>query len=173
MQSPMPRMTTHEQAVLDEFRSELDRMSVNKSPAGEAKKKPLLLLIVLAALEHGTLRENKILLRDVEVRLSALIVEHGGRPITHGAKPEQPFYHLRTSPFWELNIPSGLPSSNKKTPARRVLAAPGVFAALRPSVFALLQRNAFAREEVVNAILQRWWTSDDAARIRAELGLSA
>ena len=164
-------MTSDDRAILNEFLENVQSMNVNKSPAGKAKKKPLLLLLVLADLQHGRFRENKIHFADVQERLTALILEYGGRPAQHGAKPEQPFFHLRTSPFWELTIPNEMPDSNKKTLARRVLAAPGVFAALRPSIFELLKRSCAAREEAINVILQRWWNPDDAAGLRVALGL--
>jgi hypothetical protein len=168
---PMTVMTTDDRAVLDEFLRELGKVTVNKSSTGEAKKKPLLLLLVFAMIKHGRLRENKIQFADVEERLPRLITEYGGRPTESGSKPEQPFFHLRTSPFWELTIPGGIPAGNKKTLAKKILAGPGAFAALRPSLFALLQRNGAAREEAVAAILRRWWTPDEAARLRADLGI--
>jgi hypothetical protein len=45
---------------------------------------------------------------DVEngIALCKLIREHGGRPTRSGSKPEQPFYHLRTSPFWTVKTRS-------------------------------------------------------------------
>jgi predicted restriction endonuclease len=164
-------MTSDDRAVLDDFLRELGSVVVNKSPAGEARKKPLLVLLVISMLKHGTLRENKIRFTDVEERLSRLINDFGGRPTESGPKPEQPFYHLRTSPFWELTIPGGLPANNKKTLAKKVLAGPGAFASLRASLFALLQRNGAAREEAVNAILQRWWAPEERGRVRAALTL--
>jgi putative restriction endonuclease len=161
-------MTLAERAVLEDFLSDLERMSVNKSTAGESRKKPLLLLLVLAMMEHGRLRDNKIHFSEVEERLA---VEHGGRPTQHGPKPEQPFFHLRTSPFWELTIPGGAPETNKKTVSKKQLGAPGAFAALRPALFTLWRGSGIARQEAVRAILQRWWHPDDAARVRAALDL--
>jgi hypothetical protein len=118
----MTVMTTDDRAVLDEFLRELGKVIVNKSSAGEAKKKPLLLLLVLAMIKHGRLRENKIQFADVEERLHRLITEYGGRPTDSGPKPEQPFFHLRTSPFWELTIPGGIPAGNKRSLAKKILA---------------------------------------------------
>jgi hypothetical protein len=161
-------VTTAERAVLDQFLAELGRVTVNKAPTGEAKKKPLLLLSML---RHGQLRENKILFADVEERLGRLINEFGGRPTESGPKPEQPFFHPRTSLFWELHIPGGLPEGNKKTLAKKVLAGPGAYASLRQPLFVVLQRNTAARDEAADAILKKWWTPDEAARVRADLAI--
>jgi hypothetical protein len=102
-------VTLDDRTLLNEFLAELHKMQVHKSALGEAKKKPLLVLLVLSSLKHGRMRENKILFGDVEERLSRLIEEFGGRLTESGPKPEQPFFHLRTSPFWELTIPGGVP----------------------------------------------------------------
>lgn len=162
-------ITSDERVVLDEFLHELGKVTVNKSPAGEAKKKPLLILLVISMLKHGTLRENRIHFNDIEKQLSRLIAEFGGRPIESGPKPEQPFFHLRTSPFWELTIPGGVAQGNKKTIAKRILSGSGAYAALRPSLFALLQRNGEARDEAVSAILRRWWNAEEPDRLHADL----
>jgi predicted restriction endonuclease len=162
-------MTSDERVVLDEFLREIGKVTVNKSPAGEAKKKPLLLLLVISMLKHGTLRENKIHFNNLEKQLSRLISEFGGRPTESGSKPEQPFFHLRTSPFWQLTIPGGVVEGNKKTLAKKTLSGPGAYAALRPSLFTLFQRNGEARDEAADAILRRWWNAEDAGRLRVDL----
>ena len=168
----LSQMTIDDQQVLDVFLGELRNVIVNKSGLGEARKKPLLLLLVLAMIKSGELRESRILFEDVEKRLSELIIEYGGRTTKSGAKPEQPFFHLRTSPFWELTVVASLPTNNnKKTVARKVLSAPGTFAQLRPSICDLVRRSSAARDEIVDTILRRWWTVDEAARLRSELGL--
>ena len=148
-------MTNGERAVLDHFLAELGRVIVNKAPVGEAKKKPLLLLLVLSLLRHGQLRENKIRFQDIETRLGGLINDFGGRPTVSGAKPEQPFFHLRTSPFWELHIPGGTPKGNKKTLAKKVLAEPGAYASLRSSLFVVLMQSSAACDEATDVILKR------------------
>src|SRR5262249_29317666 len=150
---------------------ELSKVTVNRSSLGEAKKKPILLLLVLADIKHGSLGENLIRFTAIEQRLTDLITQHGGRPTESGAKPEQPFSHLRTSPFWSLTVSGGLPSGNKKTIAKKVLAAPGTYAQLRPALFDLFRRSTAARDEAVAAILGRWWNQEEAGRLRVDLGL--
>lgn len=163
----------NEREVLDQFLAELQRMVVNKAPTGEAKKKPLLLLLVLSRLRRGELRENKIQFLDIEPRLARLITEFGGRQTKSGSKPEQPFFHLRTSSFWELHVPSGLPSGNHKTLPKRVLAEPGSYASLRPSLFSVLLHSPSACDEAVDFLLKRWWKPEDERLLREDLGLRA
>jgi hypothetical protein len=115
--------------------------------------------------------ENKIHFQDIEERLARLINDFGGRPTESGPKPEQPFFHLRTSPFWELHILGGVTEGNKKTLAKKVLAGPGAYAALRHSLFVVLQRNDAAQDEALDTILRRWWTPEEARRVRADLGI--
>jgi hypothetical protein len=166
-------MTTDDQVVFDAFLHDLSRVQVNKSALGEAKKKPLLLLLVLGMIKRGVLPENRIRYSDIEQRLSELIAQYGGRPTDSGAKPEQPFYHLRTSPFWQLTIPGGLPTGNKKTIAKKVLSGPGAFAQLHPRLYDVLRRYPAACDQAVETILQRWWMPAEATTLRSDLGLDS
>jgi len=166
-------MTTADRVVLDDFLRDLGRLQVNKSALGEAKKKPLLLLLVLGMIKRGALLENRIRFVDIEQRLSEVITQYGGRSTESGPKPEQPFYHLRTSPFWQLTVPGGLPTGNKKTVAKKVLLAPGAFAQLHPTAFDVLRRNPDACDQAINTILQRWWVPDEATTLRSALVLNS
>ena len=163
-------MTT-DRRIIDGFLRDLNRMQVNKSPLGEAKKKPLLVLLVVAMLKEGSLSENQIRYTDIDKRLSVLITRYGGRPTESGTKTEQPFFHLRTSPFWHLTVPLGRQTGNRVTISRKSLLAPGAFAQLSPQVFELLRNDDGARDEVINAIVERWWEKSDGARIKSELGI--
>lgn len=166
-------MTTEDVAVLDGFLRDLGTVQVNKSALGEAKKKPLLLLLVLAMIKRGALTENRIRFTDIEKRLSELITRYGGRSTESGPKPEQPFYHLRTSPFWQLTVPGGLPPGNKKTVAKQVLAASGAFAQLPTRIFEVLRQNPGACDQAADTILRRWWDHAPAMALRSELGLNS
>ena len=73
-----------------------------------ALKKPLLLLLLVSRIENDRVEENRFQFDDIEKKLDLLIREHGGRPTPSGSKPEQPFYHLRSSPFWILKTPAGI-----------------------------------------------------------------
>jgi predicted restriction endonuclease len=165
-------MTPEDRSVVDGFLRDITRMHVHRSELGEARKKPLLLLLVLSMVKRGVLHENRIRFVDVEHHLADLITRYGGRPTESGPKPEQPFCHLRTSAFWELIVPGGLPTSNRKTLPKRVLSSPEAFAQLQPTLFAVLQRNRAAIDEVMETILQRWWSKDEGLALRADLHLN-
>jgi predicted restriction endonuclease len=165
-------MSPIDRSVLDEFLLQLDGMKINKSTLGEAKKKPLLVLLILTMLKKGTLSQNKIRYADIEKRLADLITRYGGRPTESGAKPEQPFSHLRTSPFWQLTISGGIQIGNTITISKAMLLAPGSFASLHPQVFDLLRANDLARNEAINAIVERWWEKSEAAGLKSDLGIA-
>ena len=86
---------------LNELLEQIRSMKVHASSRlGAALKKPLLLLLLVSRIENNRVEENRFQFDDIEKKLDLLIREHGGRPTPSGSKPEQPFYHLRSSPFW-------------------------------------------------------------------------
>ena len=88
---------------LNELLEQIRSMKVHASSRlGAALKKPLLLLLLVSRIENNRVEENRFQFDDIEKKLDLLIREHGGRPTPSGSKPEQPFYHLRSSPFWIL-----------------------------------------------------------------------
>ena len=92
---------------LNELLEQIRAMKVHgSSRLGTALKKPLLLLLLVSRIENDRVEENRFQFDDIEQRLGLLIREHGGRPTHSGSKPEQPFYHLRTSPFWTVKTRS-------------------------------------------------------------------
>lgn len=58
--------------VLGSFLREFGEMQENKSALGEAKKKPLIMLLVLGMIRCGMLTDNRILFNDIEARLPEL-----------------------------------------------------------------------------------------------------
>lgn len=88
---------------LNELLDQIQSMKVHgSSRLGAALKKPILLLLLISRIENDRVEENRFQFDDIEKRLGLLIREHGGRPTDSGPKPEQPFSHLRSSPFWIL-----------------------------------------------------------------------
>jgi putative restriction endonuclease len=96
-------MDVDEQALQSLARAFLSIKVHHSKAAGDAKKKPLLLLLVLSRIEHGQMTSNEIRFQDVEAELGRLIECFGGRSAS-GAKPEQPFFHLRSAPFWHIEL---------------------------------------------------------------------
>ena len=158
-----------DEAIVD-FLTAIDTMRVHRSRAGEARKKPLLLLLVLSRIHHRQLTENRIRFPDLESSLAQLIEEFGGRDSNSGAKPEQPFFHLRSSPFWHLRVPEGVPSGSQRTVRVTVLRRPDVHAELNGRLFAALGRDEKARLQVVEALLNRWWEPEEARLLAKRLG---
>jgi putative restriction endonuclease len=139
------------------------------SRLGPALKKPLLLLLLVSRIENDRVDENRFHYDDIETKLSQLIREHGGRPTDSGPRPEQPFSHLRSSPFWMLK------TQRDYAPGATVLASdlrcPETYGTLEPRVFRLLRSSAEARAQVVDSILNEWWPETLHGDIREDLGL--
>jgi putative restriction endonuclease len=98
-----------------------------------------------------------------------LIREHGGRPTPSGSRPEQPFSHLRSSPFWLLK------TQREYAPGTTALISdlrrPDSYGAFQPKVFRLLRSSADVRARVVDSILNEWWPETLHGDIREDLGL--
>jgi predicted restriction endonuclease len=159
--------------VFANFLNDLDHLQVHRSREGEAKKKPLLLLLVISRIHHGQLRENRIHFKDVERDLGLLILSHGGRDFVGGPKPEQPFSHLRTAGFWKVHLPQGMEFAQGRTLSVSLLRRNDVFAELDNNLFTHLIGNAHSRLQAASFILRRWWTADEARQLAEALGLAA
>ena len=134
-----------------------------------ALKKPLLLLLLVSRIENDRAEENRFHFDDIEKKLDMLIREHGGRPTDSGSKPEQPFSHLRTSPFWVLKTQREYGSG--KTALISDLRRPESYGEFQPRVFRLLRSSSEARARVVDSILNEWWPETLHGDIREDLGL--
>jgi len=136
---------------------------------GAALKKPLLLLLLVSRIENNRVEENRFQFEDIKKPLERLIREHGGRPTKSGAKPEQPFSHLRSSPFWTLK------TQREYAPGKTVLVSdlrnPNSYGAFQPDVFRLLRGSSEVRARFVDAILNEWWPDTLHGDIREDLGL--
>ncbi len=163
-------MDQSERRVLTEFLDQVAEMRLHKSGSSRAAlKKPLLLLLVIAHLERGRIRENRIHFGDIRSELERLIGLFGGRATRSGPKAEQPFSHMRSEPFWHLTTRKHYPLG--ATALVSDLSSPESFATLKEDTFALLRGSRAAREEAADAILHRWWTTPVQEDIRRHLGL--
>jgi putative restriction endonuclease len=155
---------------LNELLEQIGSMKLHGSKGlGSALKKPLLLLLLVSRIENNRVDENRFRFEDIEKPLERLIREHGGRPAASGPKPEQPFSHLRSSPFWILR------TRREYAPGKTALVSdlrhPDSCAAFRPNVFRLLRSSADARARIVDWILDQWWPETLHGDIREDLGL--
>ncbi|MGD0899192.1 MAG: phosphorothioated DNA-binding restriction endonuclease [Thermoguttaceae bacterium] len=155
---------------LNELLEQIRSMKVHASNRlGAALKKPLLLLLLVSQIENDRAEQNRFHFDDIEKKLGRLIREHGGRPADSGPKPEQPFCHLRSSPFWVLRTQREYaPGTTALISDLRRLESYGAF---RPKVFRLLRSSGDARARVVDSVLNEWWPETLHGDIREDLGL--
>jgi putative restriction endonuclease len=163
-------MTSDDLQELNELLEQIRSMKVHApNRLGAALKKPLLLLLLVSRIENDRVEENRFQFDDIEKRLDLLIREHGGRPTPSGSKPEQPFYHLRSSPFWIVR------TQREYAPGVTALISdlrrPDSYGAFQPKVFRLLKSSADARARVVDSLLNEWWPETLHGDIREDLGL--
>ena len=165
-------MSTAKGQNLEQFLDELRSIRIHHSKAaGPSLKKPLLVLLVIAMIENGTLKSNRIHFSNVEKALSDLIRKFGGRAKSGAENPDEPFSRLRTSSFWTLYLPGGLPAPEGGTVSQRDLRNPDSYASLRDDVYELLASSKDARERAAEVITSRWWSDPDATSLRARLAL--
>ena len=155
---------------LDELLDQIRSMKLHGlRRLGAALKKPLLLLLLVSRIENERVEENRFHFDQIEKPLDSLIREHGGRPTRSGPKPEQPFSHLQSSPFWRLH------TQRQYEPGTTVLVSdlrnPNSYGAFQPSVFRLLRSSGDVKARVVDAILDEWWPESLHGDIREDLGL--
>lgn len=154
-------MKGSDRKVLEKFVEDIEQMKLHATKkSGPAFKKPLLLLLVLSRLEEGLFRDNIIRLKDIEKDLNDLIATYGGRPTKSGTRPEQPFHHLSSSPFWNLHLPAGKKNSFRQTHTKKTLRAPETYAYLDPEVHRVLVTSARARSYIANLLLNKWWSKN-------------
>ena len=156
--------------ILEGFLADICSMKLHASRTlGAALKKPLLLLLLVSRIENGQVVENRFDFSDVRRELDTLIRCFGGRPSKSGPRAEQPFSHLRSSPFWSLSTQREYVSGH--TVLISDLMNPGTYGTLDPPVFALLRNSEIARARVIDTILTEWWPPTLHGDIREELGL--
>ena len=154
---------------IERFLTAIESLRVHRNASGEARKKPLLLLLVLSKIHHRQLTQNRIQFSDLESELSGLIADFGGRNASGGPKPEQPFFHLTSSPFWHLRVPEGIPPGSRRTLAVSILRRPDVHAEIDGPLFDLLAVSERHRRRAVASLLSKW-NEQDANRLSIKLG---
>lgn len=155
---------------LNEFLEQLRSIKMHGSKRlGTALKKPLLLLLLVSWIENGRLDENRFHFEDIEKKLAQLIREHGGRPTKSGPRPEQPFWHLASAPFWRVKTQRDYPLS--RTALISDLRHRESYGSFDPKVFRLIRSSSDARARVVDSILNDWWPETLHGDIREDLGL--
>lgn len=163
-------MNSSSSAILERFLADIQSMKQHQSlEFGAALKKPLLLLLLVSRLENGRIRENRFDFSDLRWDLDRLIRCFGGRPARSGSRPEQPFSHLQTSPFW--SVATQKTYRRGRTALISDLMDPHTFGFFEPSLFALLRDSAFARARVTDVLLNQWWPEVLHAELREQLGL--
>ena len=161
-------MTPHEQQTLARFTEQILKIRVHRDRSGAPSlKKPLLLLLVLARIERGSLTENRISFTSIANELRELIRQFGQRNTRSGVSADQPFVYMKTAPFWELHLPPNAPETTRDQCKRSVLGHPDTYAALENDVFTLLSASPEARRQLAETILGQWWKEP----VRTELGL--
>ena len=160
-------------SAVHSFLEDLKKIRVHQAKgANPSLKKPLLLLLVLAKIGRGEVKENRIRFSDVEQDLRGLITKHGGDTSAKNPNPEEPFYYLHTSPFWRVKLDeSGLSSGRRKKASASLLRKPGSFASLEDALFDELRRSPDGVKAAVKAIANRWWPGGLPSALRSHLGL--
>lgn len=121
------------------------------SKTAGAPHRPVLLLFLLGRVQRG--EEREVSYEIVERGITAVLEETGS-----AKKPEPllPFWHLQTSPFWEVLDADALPRrKGKDRPTRRVLIDAKSRGAVREAWWAALQGN----QTLISALGERLLTS--------------
>lgn len=163
-------MSHADSQLLDTFINHIHAMRLHRTgEAGVALKKPLLLLLIISKLEEPT-TSNVFRFSELREELENLIRDFGGRSAASGARPEQPFFHLGSEPFWRVVTSKTYPPG--ATALVSDLMAPTSYASLSDGVFELLEKSPDARSVAMNAILDQWWPDTLHQDIRNALGLN-
>jgi len=164
-------MTIDELRLLDVLQDRIINLKLHIANGNPALKKPLLLLLILSRLEHSHSPTNEFPYAALEEPLASLIERFGGRPVTHGPKPEQPYYHLDQTLWAVHNLPADLQVSRSRTPSAKQCRT--TWASLPEDFFRLLASSTEARHRLADVILDNWWPDTLHDDIRARLGLEA
>lgn len=155
---------------LKDFLHQLSTMKVHRSArVGVAKKKQLLVLLLMARIGNRRLTSNRVYFSDIEGELGDLISRFGGRPELTGPKPEQPFFHLSSSPFWGVNLAGETMNKPHAIPPLRIIRHPDTFGTLSEGLFELLSNSSAARNTATSELLTRWWSEKEAGELRKVL----
>ena len=115
--------------------------------------KPCMLLVAIDFAENGALFENGIRYEDTRERFRAYgaVVRPG-----QDMKPYLPFYHLKSSGFWDLVVKKGAQAPTKARHGQLVQLV-GVSARLEAELHRLLVESPGARERLRYVLIERWF----------------
>lgn len=128
--------------------------------AKAATHRPLLLLFLLARARDGKSRTVSFL--EIENSLADILSETGSakRP-----EPLLPFWHMRTTGFWEVLDEASLPRrKGKDRPTRTGLITANAVGAVRAEWWTVLVQNLALPTELADLLISRCWLSDDDQR---------
>ena len=136
--------------MLANFIREFRDLRVDLAHGPPRVHKPCMLLVVIDLGENGALFENGIRYEDTRDRFRA----YGAvvRP-EQDMKPYLPFYHLKSSGFWDLVVKKGVQAPTKARHGQ----LEGVSARLEAELHRLLVESPAARERLRYVLIERWF----------------
>ena len=143
-----PMDARKENVVLADYLQQFKALNVNRR-GGLKVHKPLMLLTVIDLAERGALAENRIRYEDTL---------EGFAEYAEAVRPDSrldafyPFYHLKTSDFWEPDRKDNI------RPTHDLML--GRTAALTSELHRLVCNDADARLELRGALIQEWLSED-------------
>ena len=138
--------------VLDDYVEQFKRLRVNKARGEEMVHKPCMLLAVIDLAERGGLGDNRIRYEETL---------EGFQAYAEVVRPNSrldaffPFEHLRTSTFWLADRDDPIRPSHGRMLGRS--------AALGPELHRLICCDMRAREQLRQALIERWFPEQHAA----------
>lgn len=146
----------------------ISRLSTWRRGDEQAPHKPLLLLILLARIQHGDY--GPVPFAAIEDRLRSLLMEFG--PSRKSYHPEYPFWHLRSAEIWKVQSPSPLVMRvGHNAPGIQELRRPGVVGELAPEIVEALRRDPQLLREIANKILEGHFPATLHQDIATSVGL--
>lgn len=157
--------------ILSSLLEEIKNLKVHTDKRyGKARKKPLLVLLIVAKIARKEIIQNQFYFSKFEKELSDLIYKYGLRPQPKSqACPEQPFAFLASSSFWEIK--SKEPYKRLSDISLSMLRENSTYAKLKEEYFILLKESFDAVEIVIDKMLEHWWPKEYHERIKKDLGI--
>lgn len=159
--------------TLQECKKELIRMSVNKTGSKKAPHKAILLLAIIDLIEEEMIDNPFIPLSVTLIRkFEEVWKEYVPADSRFQCKINYPFYHLASSPFWELiKLPT---FEERQEYSLSALKRSFAGAVIKSDLFALFQKESY-REEIRKLLIDTYLSQngpypsiDAIARMAAE-----
>lgn len=140
----------------------LSTLKVHRAHGRPTLKKPVLIMVVLSAMERGVIRENKIRLCDLEATYRRALEAAAGKPVRNLTDP---FVRLATAEFWTLQTPDHVARSSSK----RFLYRDDVWASLDREVYNVLMTSSPRRRALLSAMIAKWIPPERREAVRNSL----